>query len=55
LGNAWWVSTFPGLAITATILLSNYLGDYVGAVLDPRRTARVRRPGRKHRPPNTTG
>lgn len=44
LQTAWWISTFPGLAITATILLSNYLGDYVSAVLDPRRTIRVRRP-----------
>jgi peptide/nickel transport system permease protein len=45
LDTAWWVSTFPGLAITAIILLSNYLGDYVGSVLDPRRTAVVKRPG----------
>jgi peptide/nickel transport system permease protein len=44
LQTAWWISTFPGLAITATILLSNYLGDYVSAILDPRRTIRVRRP-----------
>jgi peptide/nickel transport system permease protein len=44
LQTAWWMSTFPGLAITATILLSNYLGDYVSAILDPRRTIRVRRP-----------
>lgn len=44
LGTAWWISTFPGAAITATILLSNYLGDYVSSILDPRRTIRVRRP-----------
>lgn len=44
LQTAWWISTFPGLAVTATILLSNYLGDYVSAILDPRRTVRVRRP-----------
>jgi peptide/nickel transport system permease protein len=44
LQTAWWISTFPGLAVTATILLSNYLGDYVSAVLDPRRTVKVRRP-----------
>lgn len=55
LGTAWWVSTFPGLAITATILLSNFLGDYVGSILDPRRIIRVRRPGLRHRRPNTTG
>ncbi len=35
LETAWWMSTFPGLAITATILLSNYLGDYVSFALDP--------------------
>jgi ABC-type dipeptide/oligopeptide/nickel transport system permease subunit len=55
LGTAWWVSTFPGLAITATILLSNFLGDYVGSILDPRRIIRIRRPGLRHRRPNTTG
>jgi ABC-type dipeptide/oligopeptide/nickel transport system permease subunit len=48
LGTAWWVSTFPGLAITATILLTNFLGDYVGSILDPRSTANVRRPGPLH-------
>jgi hypothetical protein len=48
------MSTFPGLAITATILLSNYLGDYVGSILDPRRTARVRRPGLLLSLPSTT-
>ncbi|GAA1266656.1 ABC transporter permease [Pseudonocardia aurantiaca] len=44
LETAWWISTFPGLAITATILLSNYLGDYVSSILDPRHTIRVRQP-----------
>ena len=32
---AWWIATFPGLAITAMILASNYLGDQVAAVFDP--------------------
>jgi ABC-type dipeptide/oligopeptide/nickel transport system permease subunit len=32
---AWWTSACPGLAITAIILASNYLGDHVAAVLDP--------------------
>lgn len=36
LQTAWWISTFPGLAITAMILLSNYLGDLVSDALDPR-------------------
>lgn len=46
LETAWWTSTFPGLAITATILLSNYLGDFIsdalgthGAVESPKATA----------------
>ncbi|MCW2761505.1 MAG: ABC-type transporter, integral rane subunit [Marmoricola sp.] len=38
LETAWWISTFPGLAITATILLSNYLGDFVSDALDPQRS-----------------
>ena len=37
LETAWWISTFPGLAITATILLSNYLGDFVSDALDTHR------------------
>jgi ABC-type dipeptide/oligopeptide/nickel transport system permease subunit len=32
---AWWTSACPGLAVTAIILASNYLGDHVAAVLDP--------------------
>ncbi|MET3805552.1 peptide/nickel transport system permease protein [Nakamurella sp. UYEF19] len=36
LSMAWWLSTFPGIAITITILLTNFLGDYVMTVLDPR-------------------
>jgi peptide/nickel transport system permease protein len=36
LQTAWWISTFPGLAITLTILLSNYLGDLVSDALDPK-------------------
>jgi peptide/nickel transport system permease protein len=42
LESAWWVSTFPGLAITATILLSNYLGDFVSDALDPQRAVKSR-------------
>ncbi len=32
---AWWTSTFPGAAITAVIMASNYLGDQLAAHLDP--------------------
>jgi ABC-type dipeptide/oligopeptide/nickel transport system permease subunit len=31
----WWISTFPGLAITITILAANYVGDNVAAALEP--------------------
>jgi peptide/nickel transport system permease protein len=31
----WWISTFPGLAITVTILAANYIGDHVAAALEP--------------------
>jgi ABC-type dipeptide/oligopeptide/nickel transport system permease subunit len=34
LGPAWWISTFPGLAITITIFAANYLGDRVGSTVD---------------------
>ena len=34
---AWWMATLPGVAITATILGVNLVGDWVNDVLDPRR------------------
>jgi peptide/nickel transport system permease protein len=34
LSNAWWLSTFPGIAITLTILVSNFAGDWVMSLLD---------------------
>ena len=36
LGGAWWVVTFPGLAITATIVSINIIADWLLDVLDPR-------------------
>jgi len=42
LSTAWWLSTFPGLAITITILLANFSGDYLMTVLDPRGKGRLR-------------
>jgi peptide/nickel transport system permease protein len=33
---AWWISTFPGLAILLTVLSINLVGDRVRDVLDPR-------------------
>ncbi len=34
--GAWWVLLFPGLAIVATVLAFNVLGDALRDVLDPR-------------------
>jgi peptide/nickel transport system permease protein len=35
LSTAWWLSTFPGLAITVTILVANFAGDWVMTLIDP--------------------
>jgi peptide/nickel transport system permease protein len=35
-GGAWWLATFPGLAITATVLGIVFLGDWLRDVLDPK-------------------
>jgi peptide/nickel transport system permease protein len=37
LADAWWLATFPGLAITLTVLGANTAGDWVRDRLDPRR------------------
>jgi peptide/nickel transport system permease protein len=34
--SAWWLATFPGLAILITVLSINMIGDWVRDVLDPR-------------------
>jgi peptide/nickel transport system permease protein len=34
--NAWWVATFPGLAIILAVLGFNLLGDGIRDILDPR-------------------
>lgn len=36
LRRAWWVTTFPGVAITITVLAVNMLGDGLRDALDPR-------------------
>jgi peptide/nickel transport system permease protein len=33
--NAWWISTFPGLALVITVLGINILGDVLRDILDP--------------------
>jgi len=35
LGSAWWMATFPGIAITITVLGVIFLGDWLRDVLDP--------------------
>jgi len=39
LGRAWWISTFPGLAIFTAVMACNLLGDSLGKSLDPRQSA----------------
>ena len=34
--RAWWLVTFPGLALMLTVLSINVLGDAVRDTLDPR-------------------
>jgi peptide/nickel transport system permease protein len=36
LRQAWWITTFPGLAIMITVLSINLLGDGLRDALDPR-------------------
>ncbi len=36
IGRAWWLTTFPGLAILFTVLSINVLGDWLRDHLDPR-------------------
>jgi peptide/nickel transport system permease protein len=35
-GSAWWMATFPGIAITVTVLGVVFVGDWLRDVLDPR-------------------
>jgi ABC-type dipeptide/oligopeptide/nickel transport system permease subunit len=47
LGSAWWLVTFPGLAIIVTVLGANLFGDALRDALDPR--LRTRAPGARGR------
>jgi peptide/nickel transport system permease protein len=40
LAVAWWAAVFPGLALMATVIATNLLGDWLRDVLDPRLQAR---------------
>jgi len=42
LGTAWWISAAPGVAITVTILVANYLGDFLAGMIDPDRLTKRR-------------
>ncbi|SDU92957.1 peptide/nickel transport system permease protein [Microlunatus sagamiharensis] len=56
LSTSWWLATFPGAAITVTILLANFTGDQLMTLLDPREGVRLRQSlprflgGRRARP-----
>jgi peptide/nickel transport system permease protein len=43
LGTAWWISAAPGIAITVTILVANYLGDFLAGMVDPDRLTKRRK------------
>ncbi len=34
--NAWWIATFPGVAIMVTVLAINIVGDTIRDILDPK-------------------
>ncbi len=36
IGSAWWMTAFPGLAITLTVLGIVFLGDWLRDALNPR-------------------
>ena len=36
ISTSWWLATFPGIAITITVLAIIFLGDWLRDVLDPR-------------------
>ncbi|MGG0719028.1 ABC transporter permease [Robertmurraya massiliosenegalensis] len=40
LATNWWLATFPGIAITVTVLGIIFLGDWLRDVLDPRTQSR---------------
>ena len=36
LRKAWWISTFPGLAILTVVVACNLVGDGLRSAFDPR-------------------
>lgn len=45
--SAWWLSTFPGLAIFLVVMSSNLIGDWLRDLSDPRSPFRLVRNSRK--------
>ncbi|MBI4321789.1 MAG: ABC transporter permease [Chloroflexi bacterium] len=41
IARAWWLATFPGIAISLTVLAANTLGDWVRDQMDPRMRGRT--------------
>jgi peptide/nickel transport system permease protein len=39
--DAWWIATFPGLAIMVTIIGFNFFGDALRSALDPKADRRI--------------
>jgi ABC-type dipeptide/oligopeptide/nickel transport system permease subunit len=39
LQRAWWISTFPGIAILSVVIASNLLGDGMRSAFDPKMRA----------------
>jgi peptide/nickel transport system permease protein len=37
IGNAWWLATFPGIAIFLVVVSVNMIGDFVRDILDPKK------------------
>ena len=42
LAEAWWMSSFPGLAIAITVISINLVGDGLRDALDPQDYLKVR-------------
>jgi len=42
MADAWWIATFPGLAIMVTVLGFNFFGDALRDTLDPKAEGRLR-------------
>ncbi|MHB9090078.1 MAG: hypothetical protein ACYC7H_01550 [Chloroflexota bacterium] len=36
MGSAWWLATFPGVALMFTVLTINMIGDWLRDIIDPR-------------------